>query len=353
MAVPRSQLVDPGRSGCYHLVSRCVRRAFLCGDGQEHRRQWIEDGLKLSASAFAVDILAFAVMSNHMHVVVRTDPERAQAWSDREVTERWARLFPMIDTTTAEAMPWPQETVERYAADPEWVAIRRGRLASLSWLMRLLKQRIARRANREDDCRGHFWEGRFTSVPLLDQGALIACMVYNDLNPIRAGMATTLEDSDHTSVQRRIHARQAHHQACLLIEQQHLGTLPPDEQATVRGQAADGPEQGLWIAPMARTRMSNHHPAIDLDDYLQLVERTGRLLVKGKRGAIPAECLPLFERLGLDAERWLAVMTGDRSFLGSAVGSLWHLVREAAQRGSQWIAETTAIHRQRRRPATG
>ena len=239
MAVPRSKLIDPNRAGCYHLVSRCVRKAFLCGDGCEHRRQWIEDGLQLIAHTFAVDVLAFAVMSNHMHVVVRTDPERVHTWSDREVTERWANLDGMLAGESDPVEPWPQTTIERYAADPEWVAVRRTRLASLSWLMRLLKQRIARRANREDSCRGHFWEGRFTSVPLLDQGALIACMVYNDLNPIRAGMATTLEDSDHTSVQQRIRARQAHHQACLLLEQDRLRTLPPHEQARIRQQAAD------------------------------------------------------------------------------------------------------------------
>lgn len=352
MALPRHTLIDPDRPGCFHLVSRCVRRAFLCGDGNEHRRQWIEDGLRLAAGAFAVDILAFAVMTNHLHIVVRTDPERAKAWAAREVAERWASLFPQVDDETGQITTWSDATIADYAADPTWVAIRRERLASLSWLMRLLKQRTARRANKEDQCRGHFWEGRFTSVPLLDQAAVIACMVYNDLNPIRAGMAATPETSDHTSVQQRIHAREAHRRARSLMEQGRLDTQPPHEQSALRIAATQGPEHGLWIASLERTGVSELHPPIGLDDYLHLVETTGRMLTAGKRGHIPSSCLPLFQRLDIDTERWLAVMDGDRNFLGSAVGNLWQLIREASRRGKRWIKESTALHCDQRRPTT-
>src|SRR3546814_2108216 len=84
MTYPRNQLVPPGSPGTYHCVSRCVRRAFLCGEdrysGQsfEHRRQWIEDRLHQLAEVFAVSLWAYAVMSNHLHVVVQVLPEVAR-----------------------------------------------------------------------------------------------------------------------------------------------------------------------------------------------------------------------------------------------------------------------------------
>ncbi len=83
----------------YHCICRCVRRAFLCGkdhySGQdyEHRRQWVVDRLAVLAEVFAIDLCAYAVMSNHYHVVVRINQQKALSWSDREVAERWMQLF--------------------------------------------------------------------------------------------------------------------------------------------------------------------------------------------------------------------------------------------------------------------
>jgi hypothetical protein len=130
-------------------------------------------------------------MSNHLHIVVRTRPELTAGWTAREVAERWGVLFPCIDEATGEPGPWPDDAVLAYANDGEWVETRRARLASCSWFMRLIKQRIARKANKEDKVTGHFWEGRFQSVVLLDDAAVIACMAYVDLNPIRAQMITS------------------------------------------------------------------------------------------------------------------------------------------------------------------
>jgi len=363
MTRARSEQIDPARPGAYHIISRCVRRAFLCGDDAEHRRAWLETGLRTHTKAYAVDVLTFAVMSTHLHVVVRTDPERAQAWSPREVVERWGIIFPKVDKETGESGPWEAAEVDRRASDTAWVEERRERLTSVSWFMRILKQRIARRANREDGVTGHFWEGRFHSVPLLDDAAVVSCMAYVDLNPIRAKMATTPEASNHTGVQHRIDARQVYRKASAILEQAEqerkqtgATTIDPELIARAEQARADGPEHDLWIAPA----LSATDNQVTLDDYLRLLDATGRILATGKRGQIPEHLKPILERLQIDVDSWLDVMLSHGKFLGTAVGALVNLVKEAGRRGLKWIADRTRIHKDRRKrappelePATG
>ena len=96
----RGEVVDPAKIQVMHCVQRCVRRAFLCrqdpitGQDFEHRRQWIRDRLEFLASVFAIDCLTFTVMSNHLHIVLRSRPDVLETWSDEEVARRWLRLFP-------------------------------------------------------------------------------------------------------------------------------------------------------------------------------------------------------------------------------------------------------------------
>ena len=97
MATPRSQLVDESVTPWYHCISRCVRRARLCGEGLEHRKDWIVHRLRELTEIFAVDCGAFAVMDNHLHLLLRLDSRRANEWSDEEVARRWLTLFPLRD----------------------------------------------------------------------------------------------------------------------------------------------------------------------------------------------------------------------------------------------------------------
>jgi len=205
MTYPRSHLVDPD-GGTYHVCSRCVRRTFLCGvddlTGRDfsHRRQWIQARIRKLSKIFSISIYAYAVMSNHYHIVLSIDP---LGLTDDEVADRWLQLCPVASQgEKAQTL----HAARRWAIinNKERLAELRVRLHSLSWFMRFINEPLARLANKEDDCRGRFWEGRFKSQILLDEASILASMVYVDLNPIRAGIADDLEDSDYTSVQHRL-----------------------------------------------------------------------------------------------------------------------------------------------------
>ena len=211
MGLPRSQYVQEGQVGVYHCFSRCVRRAFLCGidpqtrNDYSHRKTWLVDKLRELAAIFAVEVCAFAVMWNHYHTILRTRPDIVATWSDYEVASRWLTLFPRH--CDLGQVPIDKQ-IHALTQSPGRIATLRKRLSSLSWFMGRLNESIARAANKEDKVKGRFWESRFKCQVLLDEAAIAACMVYVDLNPIRAGLAGTPEESDFTSIQERIRAWQ-------------------------------------------------------------------------------------------------------------------------------------------------
>ena len=209
MATPRHLLVDPENECDYHLVSHCVRRAFLYGVDDytrrdcSHRRTWLVERLRQLAPCFAVDVYTFTVLSNHFHLVLRHDPLIHRDWSDEEVAWRWFEAFPPTEhgAVVEELKP---ERRELLLDDPKRVARGRRTLGSMSDFMKHLKQPIARRANLEDDCTGHFFEQRFYSGALLTEEALIAAMAYVDLNPVRAELAERIEGIRDTSICERL-----------------------------------------------------------------------------------------------------------------------------------------------------
>ena len=209
MATPRSKLVDPDIALHYHLVSSCVRRSWLCGKdpytGKDysHRKVWIESRMFHLAQFFAVEIDAYAIMSNHLHLVVYYDPIASKGWDDDEVARRWVDAFPPKEKgKVVEALKTLAR--EQILEDAPRLAACRERLGSLSAFMQHFKQPIAWLANQEDGCSGHFFEQRFYSGALLNEAALFAAMAYVDLNPVRAKIAKSIEDCDHTSISRRL-----------------------------------------------------------------------------------------------------------------------------------------------------
>ena len=313
MPKPRHTQVSLEATPYYHCVSRCVRRAFLCGtdmlSGQcyEHRRQWVEDKLLELGAIFALDICAYAVMSNHYHVIVHIDRAQAEQWDREAVIARWHRLFRgnlLSQRYGAGTSLSAMELKTLDACVDEW----RERLRDISWFMRVLNEGIARQANAEDQCTGRFWEGRFTSQALLDEAALMACMAYVDLNPIRAKMADTPEASDHTSVQRRI--RRAQHTPQPNALKQQVRSLFP-----FAGYPSKDRPKGLPFR---------------LTDYLEVVDWTGRILRADKRGAIPANTPPILSRLQMDPEHWMYLTKHFESRFKGFVGSAFKL-KQACQ----------------------
>jgi REP element-mobilizing transposase RayT len=215
VTTPRRQLVDPDNPVYYHLVSRCVRRAWLCGVDRasrrnyNHRKDWLIQRLSHLGEAFAVDVYAYAILSNHFHLVVYYDPKAPMRWSNGEVVDRWLRVCPprladgSIDGTLVELRR------AELLLDRDKVETLRAKLGSLSMFMKLLKQPIARRANLEDDCSGHFFEQRFYSAALLSEAAVVAAMAYVDLNPVRAKIARTLAEAKHTAIFARLQRPEA------------------------------------------------------------------------------------------------------------------------------------------------
>lgn len=311
MPKPRYSQVSLEATTFYHCVSRCVRRAFLCGTDSitgntyEHRRQWIEDKLIELSSIFALDLCAYAVMSNHYHVVLHVDKDKASNWTMNEVINQWHQLFSgnMLSQRYIQGASLGKAENKRLE---DFVSLWRKRLMDISWFMRVLNEGIARQANKEDSCTGRFWEGRFKSQALLDEAALISCMAYVDLNPVRAAMAKTPETSDHTSVKHRI------------TNASQKNTAQPLFQ----------------FAGYPRKDMPEGLP-FKFDDYLELLDWTGRILREDKRGFIDNRTAPILQRINIEPESWVFLCKHFESPFKGMVGSLLKLKQTCKKLGYQ------------------
>ena len=284
MPTARKHLVDLTVTNYYHCVSRCVRQAYLTGKdiatgkSFNHRKAWLVEKMKSLTKVFAIDICAYAVMSNHYHLVLRVNQEKALAWSNEEVVTRWVGLFKLSEAKHILGLPTSELGLHQKIIDKL-----RKQLYDISWFMRVLNEGIARLANKEDNCKGRFWEGRFKSQALLDEAAVLTCMSYVDLNPIRANISKTPEMSDYTSIQDRIKAYKKGKQ--------------PESIAPLKTERSLDPQESL--DPLS----------IHLHDYFHLLDTSGRIIREGKSGAIPNELRPLLERLKVSPDNWFLTIT--------------------------------------------
>ncbi len=331
MGMPRKSYVKEGEVGVYHCISRCVRRGFLCGfdalTGRDfsHRKMWIVDRLRCLVSIFAVEVLAYAIMETHNHNVLRTRPDLVTNWSDFEVATRWLTLFPRHRDKKRRPIPATTEEISLLAAQTGRIAELRKRLSSVSWFMGRLNEFIAREANREDKVKGRFWEGRFKCQVLLDEAAIASCMVYVDLNPIRAGLAKTPEDSDFTSIQERIRIWRK--------ERSTMQGIPSAEsEAAVSGQFP-----GSWLCPIDSESERCGILGMTALEYFDLVDKSGRIARPNKRGAIEADLAPILLRIGVNPDAWFETVSSFGSRFRIAAGLAKNLRAFANRLGQRWL----------------
>ncbi len=336
----RLEVFSPDEIAIVHVVSRVVRRCFLFGTDEltgknyDQRKLWIETELKRLAAAFGIDLLAFSILSNHFHLILRSRPDVVATWDDTEVARRWLMLCPIRKDERGKAAEPTEFELNSIRHDEDKLKLIRNRLSDISWWMRLLCQTIAQRCNREDQEVGKFFQSRYRAVRLLDETALLACAAYVDLNPIRAAMAETLETSQHTSVQRRIEALQA--------------DMSPQTQISVQSPAAASPEATMSAAvmptesqtleqPVASARANACLSPIEMDElndelgprpssngcrasdkgflamptakYIELLDWTARQVVPGKRGSTPSATPSIFQRLKIEPETWCELVS--------------------------------------------
>jgi REP element-mobilizing transposase RayT len=325
MGYARKNLICLNDTPYYHVMSRCVRRAWLCGfdtytqRDYSHRKAWVIDRLTRLASVFAIDVCAYAVMSNHYHLVLHVDRKRAQGWSDQEVIDRWTRVF----RTPLTVQRWQDGEATQVEVEMarELVARWRQRLSDVSWFMRCMNEYLARRANSEDECTGRFWQGRFNSQALLDEAGLLTAMAYVDLNPVRAGIAESPEEAEFTSIYTRIKEMRAASKSRSSVRQPKL--LPFRDQA--------------------RT----HMPALPVRfrDYLDLVDWSCRRVKQDQSGPIDSRVPPILERLKIDPDVWSQSMRVRGNVFGRAMGRLDRMRLHARLLGQARIRGLTQASR--------
>lgn len=345
--IKRSIVAPDGESVTLHCYNRCIRRKYLCGKDNEsgkdyrHRKQWILNRLELLASVFAIDILSFALMDNHFHLVCRTRPDISDTWDDMEVARRIFKLSPgslQANGESREPTPIELEEVLQQGTErnPQQRAqVLRTRLQSISWFMKTLCEYIAKRANREEQITGKFWEDRFRVQKLLDEEAILACNMYVELNPVRAAQVTCPEDTPFSSVYHRTQLkpssqRKPKHKGKRVqrLSTRRICFLAPLSLPTRFPKDSHGREDRIMPCKQGHRASNKGFLKMTLNKYLLLLDWTGRQIRSDKRGTIPSRVNSILQRLRISPDSWLKCVEDFGIQFGWAVGRKPSLDRE-------------------------
>ena len=358
-----------------HCVQRCVRRAWLAGvdpvSGNDYsfRREWIRRRMEALASVFAVDVLTYAILSNHIHIVLRNRPDVVATWSDEQIAIRWLRVFPgrRIEEHLAEPTDNDVKTLVR---DKKRLAEVKARLSDISWFMRALSEPIARMANRQDECTGRFWEGRFKAQPITDEAGLLACAMYVDLNPIRAAMVDSIEESTHTSAFDRVKGAKGQkvdsaafdlvpvdrEEQAKKLRETPVEVLRREKRAKKRNPTGKRIRRDEWLAPLTLGAKDAADPEssasgvrasdkgflhIKLSEYLRLLRWTAKQGTRlGKAVEVPPSMRGALVALGIDLSMWSELVWNFKKYFGksSCVGSPSSMSGFAERSGRHWAS---------------
>ncbi len=369
----RSEQFDATEVCIVHTIQRCVRRAFLTGIDEKtgrdfsFRQEWIRRRMEALASVFGIDVLTYAILSNHLHLILRNRPDVVAAWSTEEVALRWLRVFPgrRLDELLAD----PTEAdVQKLARDKQRISQIRLRLSDISWFMRALSEPIARLANKQDECTGRFWEGRFKAQRISDEAGLLACAMYVDLNPVRAALAESPDQAQQTSAYDRIQAERGAQIDSAAFDLVAISTAEagrqlrqtplPEQKRRRLGRRRRGTGKRIlrdgWLAPLSLSRRKLAEDpevhrggvrasdkgflALAWEDYKGLLRWTARQRVAERVGQVPPKLRTLLGTLGLDPGMWRDLVWNYKRYFGgsSCAGAPQSMVADAERLGKRF-----------------
>ncbi|MFY9255709.1 MAG: hypothetical protein WAO83_19810 [Fuerstiella sp.] len=367
--VLRDEQFHADELGVVFVTQRCVRRAWLAGEdpltGKDFsfRKEWIRRRLEALASVFAVDVLTYAILSNHMHQILRNRPDVVKTWSDEEAAIRWLKVFPgrRIEEQLAE----PTEVdVQQLCSSKERLKEIRSRLSDISWFMKALAEPIARLCNKQDDCTGRFWEGRFKAQKITDEAGLLACSVYVDLNPVRAKVAESPDESVHTSIYDRLKGgRGAKMESAAydlhVVEAEQSGAelrdTPVEDLKQKRKEKKRNPTgrkvaRDAWLSPLQLgTSLASNPEAhadglrcsdrgflnMSLREYAQLLRWTCVREALGGQQPVPKNVAALLSKHGIESSMFKDLVWNWRRYFGrgTCAGRSENMKSHAAQQG--------------------
>jgi REP element-mobilizing transposase RayT len=255
------------------------------------------DELKRLATHTAVGVAGFAVMDNHVHLLLKVDVQGARKWSAREVARRWLALHPPRNGHY-KPLNVTDEHIGTFAKDANAVMKAREKLASISQFMKEFKQQVTQRLNALDDTTGPLWAGRFKCKAVTSEAQLLTTLAYIDLNPFAAGVCDEPEQAEHTTLAARLRGEAAGTTQDTTQDTATDATTTQDRPGT--GRLARGVERpGWWLSlePSRQTHRVLPRTDLTLATYRRLLARTARLLRPGKRRLRAADTTPVHQRV--------------------------------------------------------